>query len=216
MIKVDNVAVYNLEGAVRGMRAPYKSYDKSDSGVACVTDAEAEYCLGKADLDLMRKLFKAGPEHRKFMRQIMVCMDITAPFYWWKQFDKYQIGVVTDSESTMHTIAKKPFELSDFSFDFDDIKSDANAGVCFSIATAIINNCEAVRKAYIDTKDLGLWRFLIQLLPESYNQRRTVTFNYEVAASIVRQRRNHKLNEWNTFIDVLLEKLPYLSQIMEG
>lgn len=210
------MAVYNLEGAVRGMRAPYKSYDKSDSGVACVTDAEAEYCLGKADLDLMRKLYKAGPEHRKFMRQIMVCMDITAPFYWYKQFDKYQIGVVTDSESTMHTIAKKPFEMSDFSFDFEEVESDINREVCKRIATSVIDDCEATRKEYIATKDPALWRFLIQLLPESYNQRRTVTMNYEVAASIVRQRRNHKLNEWNTFIDVLLDKLPYLSAIMGG
>lgn len=213
MVRVDNVEVFNFAGAIRGCRAPYRSYDKSDSGWRENDLGYQYYRIGEADMALMQKLYKGGPEHRKFMRQIFVTMDITAPLYWWKQFDKYQIGVTTDSESTMHTLAKEPLSILDFSFDTGDSPLIDDVSVMSDIMHNVVDCCEYVRKKYQETKDPALWRLLIQLLPESYNQTRVVTMNYEVAATIIRQRSGHKLCEWRVFIEELRD-LPYLSEIM--
>lgn len=211
MIKVDHVRTFNFDGAIRGMRNPYDSWDKSDSTWMEVSphSYEMEFRIGEKDMELMRKLFKAGTEHRKFMRQIFICMDITAPFYWWKQFDKYQIGVTTNSCSTMHTITKYEFNEDNFSND------------CMMHGfRQIIRILNGYREQYLAESDLDkkkkIWRGIVQLLPESYNQKRTVTMNYEVAANIIHQRKNHKLKEWNEFIDILLRDLPYLQEIIEG
>lgn len=216
MIKVEKIKVCGFEPAISGMRNPYDSWGKSDSKFSGWMDENHRELeeIGETDMELMRKLYKAGPEHRKYLRQIFVWMDITAPFYWWKQFDKYQIGVTTNSCSTMHTITKKPFELSDFSIDISEIKEDGDAFL--NAAQDVIDICEAIREHYILTKDPALWRLLIQLLPESYNQKRTVTMNYEVAATIIKQRAGHRLKEWNDFIDILKKELPNLSLIMEA
>ena len=219
MIYVDNVAVWGFEHAIRGMRAPYMSYDKSDSGYREVYPHadETEFVVGNDDLALMQRLYKGGPEHRKFMRQIFVSMDITAPLYWWKQFDKYQIGVTTDSESTMHTLAKNPITIEDFSINTDVLLPDNFIGdptFCSGdLAVMIIEELERLRQSYVKTKDAAVWRVLVQLLPEGYNQRRTVTFNYEVATSIIHQRSGHKLSEWQDFIDRLRD-LPYIQLII--
>jgi hypothetical protein len=210
MIKVDDINVYNFEAAIHGMRSPYNSYDKSDSVF------HGDFVIGEKDLSLMQRLFKAGTEHRKFMRQILISIDITAPLYWWKQFDTYKVGTTANSQSTMHTIAKKQFELSDFSFDVenDNGRNDSDDELKQIAMDNTIGQLNVIRERYLETKDKNWWRFLIQLLPESYNQTRTVTMNYEVVANIIRQRRNHKLREWNAFIDILLDELPYLSEIM--
>ena len=211
MIEVNNVEVFNFEAAVRGLRNPYDSWSKSDSGY----DDIGDFIIGYADLSLMHKLFKAGTEHRKFMRQMIVSMDITAPLYWWKQFDTYKIGTTANSQSTMHTIAKYGFNIVDFSFDKNDGSQidDRDAKKIFTIES-MLTFLNGARELYLETKDKDDWRFLIQLLPESYNQTRTVTMNYEVAATIIRQREHHKLHEWDAFIKEL-RKLPYLDNIMD-
>ena len=215
MISCNNVSVWGFDHAVRGMRAPYMSYSKSDSYYD-IDNPPYRYVIGDADMALMQRLFKGGSEHRKFLRQVFVSMDLTAPLYWWKQFDKYQIGVTTDSESTMHTLAKNPITIDDFSFDgMEHIDSVMKMERMLSIAEGIVDRCEEVRKEYAITKDPMIWRFLVQILPESYNQTRVITFNYEVAATIIKQRSGHKLSEWEEFIEVLKE-LPYLSKIMGG
>lgn len=219
MIKVENTEVWGFEHAVRGMRAPYNSWDKSDSMWREVSphSNELEYVVGEADLTLMQKLFRGGTEHRKFMRQIFVSMDITAPLYWWKQMDRYCVGVTTNSCSTMHTLANAPLTVDCFSVDGDfNIKDNPLDDPYFTgkdIACLIVEQCEWLRKLYLETKDQKVWRLLIQLLPEGYNQKRTVTFNYEVAANIVRQRAGHKLSEWQDFIDQL-RRLPYFQLIV--
>ena len=210
MIKVEKVEEFNLDGAIRGLRNPYDSWDKSDSKWMAVPPySDIEFCVGEKDMELMQKLFKAGTEHRKFMRQIFVCMDITAPLYWWKQFDKYQIAVTTNSCSTMHTITKKEFTKEDFSCDciLGGLKD-------------MLQWLNSYRETYLREEDPErkklIWRGIIQLLPESYNQKRTVTMNYEVAATIIKQRKHHKLKEWDEFIDLLLKSLPYLAECMGG
>ena len=219
LIKVENVSVWGFEHAVRGMRAPYMSYDKSDSVYREIYphSDEADFVVGDNDLVLMQRLYKGGPEHRKFMRQIFVGMDVTAPFYWWKQFDKYQIGVTTDSESTMHTLTKAPLTAECFSVDGDfNIQDNPLDDPYFTgkdIACLVIEQCEWLRKLYLETKNPKVWRLLVQLLPEGYNQKRTVTLNYEVAANIIHQRAGHKLSEWQDFIDAL-RRLPYLQLII--
>lgn len=217
MIKVDNINVYNFEAAIRGLRQPYNSQAKSDSkwSETVPFSGEEEFVIGENDMALMQRLFKAGTEHRKFMRQILISMDITAPLYWYKQFDTYAVGVTKNSQSTMHTIAKKPFESSDFSFDREDgtqINAE-NDDVKFWNIQHILKTLNILRNTYLESNDKNDWRFLIQFLPESYNQTRTVTMNYEVVANIIRQRRNHKLCEWDRFIDIMLQKLPYLQEI---
>lgn len=202
MLKVENVEVFNIEGAIRGMRNPYDSWAKSDS----YYDENNNYVIGDNDLDLMRRLFNGGTEHRKYLRQIMVSIDITAPFYFWKEFDTYKVGTTANSCSTMHTIAKKPFEVGDFSF--EHLASESIIAL-----NDLCNVLNKNRELYNETKDKDYWWQLIQLLPTSYNQKRTVTMNYENAYSMLRQRKGHKLDEWHTLCDELL-KLPYLKEII--
>ena len=209
MIKVENVNVYNFEAAIRGLRNPYDSWDKSDSIF------HGDFFVGEKDLSLMQRLFKAGTEHRKFMRQILVSMDITAPLYWWKQYDTYKVGTVANSQSTMHTIAKKKFEFLDFSFDKEDgsFLNPTDDSEKLNGVHNFIKSLNIVRDEYLSSNDKNDWRFLIQMLPESYNQTRTISMNYEVASTIIRQRRNHKLREWDALIDIMLKEFPYLQEI---
>ena len=198
MIEVTNINVFNFEGAMRGMRNPMGSWDKNDS----TSDS-----IGEADMKLAKKLVLAGTDHSKFMRQIFVSMDITAPIYWWKEMDTYKVGTVANSTSTMHKLTSKPIEESDFSFD-SDWDLDFNLGKKY-----IINVCENLRKKYIETKDKRYWRALIQLLPESYNQTRTWTANYAILRNIYFARRNHKLQEWLDFCK-MIESLPYGKELI--
>lgn len=201
MIQIENVAVYNIARAVFSARNPLNSWAKSDS------DLEHDI-LGEKDLDLAKRLYKAGSEHRKYLRQIFVSMDVTAPLYWWKEMDQYKVGTVTDSCSTMHKIHEKPFELEDFSFDDFDYYGEWKDDV-----TNVIDSCEDLRQDYLKTKDKSYWYLLIRLLPSAYNQKRTLTMNYENVVSIIKQRSGHKLTEWNDFITEL-KKLPYITEIM--
>ncbi len=225
LIKVEHIQVWGFEHAIRGMRNPMNSWDKSDSHKCeweltedcnkcnklssdntgeCLSDREF-YCIGQKDLELMQKLFKAGTEHRKYLRQIFVSMDITAPLYWWKEFSTYKIGTVENSCSTMHRIAVKEFEPDDFSH--EHLTDGANDALC-----ELITELNLQRDLWNETKEKRYWWGMIQLLPSSYNQRRTVTMNYENVFTIIHQRTGHKLDEWNTFVRVL-KTLPYVKDI---
>jgi hypothetical protein len=208
MIKTDNIEVFNFRGAIRGMRNPLNSWDKSDSkySVFNFNDCEVDCAVGNNDLVLMNKLYKAGSEHRKFARQIFVSMDITAPLYWWKEFDTYKIGTTSNSCSTMHTIHKKKFEFDDFSHEHLNEHSMA-------VLEILIGELNIYREAYIKTKNKAKWWHMIQLLPTSYNQTRTITMSYENIFNIIKQRTNHKLDEWNTLVKVFKD-LPYVREIM--
>ena len=229
MIDVKNVEVVGWETAIRGMRNPMNSWDKSDSyfGEAYLED-ERSYVkpgIGKNDLDLMKRLCNAGTDHRKFMRMIAVYMDITAPLYWWKEFDTYKVGTVANSCSTMHKIQAKEFTMDDFSTEHL-LTSVFEAGTKEREATAPINptpeevfqstiDClNTARRFYLGTDDKAYWWQMIQLLPSSYNQKRTVMMNYEVLANIYPSRKNHKLDEWHDFCD-WIETLPY-SELITG
>ena len=211
MLKLDHIEVFNWEGAIRGMRNPLNSWDKSDSEWRFTgyssrgAHGTNDYIIGEADLTLMRKLAHAGSDHRKFLRQIMVSMDITAPRYWWAEYDTYKVGTVANSCSTMHTIHKKPFEPDDFSH--EHMKP-----LALEQLKETITILEAFREKYVETNNRGYWYSIIQLLPASYNQRRTVTLNYEVALNIYNARRNHKLDEWHTLCDAIAE-MPYFREI---
>lgn len=219
MIKIENVELMGWEAAIRGMRNPMNSWDKSDTewyltGTPGTNPAAAndkylreKYCIGDNDLNLMKRLAKAGTDHRKFMRMITVYLDITAPLYWWKEFDTYKVGTVANSCSTMHKIAEKEFEMSDFSCEHmkpTSIKIMHDIIDILNKYRADYNNPEAeklgVKKDY--------WWQMIQILPSSYNQRRTVMLNYEVLANIYKSRKDHKLDEWRTFCS-WIETLPY-------
>lgn len=205
MIKVENIDVWGFEHAIRGMRNPLNSWDKIDSDYDVYDNTN--FIIGDNDLDLMKRLYKAGTEHRKYLRQIFVSMDITAPLYWWKEFDTYKVGTVANSCSTMHKIAAKEFELDDFSHEhLDRYGEDTLANTLVTLNVA--------RDKYIDTKQKDDWWVMIQLLPSSYNQRRTVTFTYENVVTMIRQRTGHKLDEWNEFVNILKD-LPYIKEIME-
>ena len=210
MIKVENIEPWGFEHAIRGMRNPMNSWDKSDT-LLCGNVDNPDLILGKNDLDLMKRLYKAGPEHRKYLRQIFVCMDITAPLYWWKEFDTYKVGTVANSCSTMHKIAAKQFALEDFSV--EHLYSDE-----LEFFKEIVDRLNSARELYLENdipsrKKCDWWQ-MIQLLPSSYNQRRTVTMNYENVVSMIHQRTGHKLDEWNDFVKVL-EDLPYIKEITE-
>lgn len=205
MVKVENLEYWGFEAAIRGMRNPKNSWDKIDSKYEYDEDFHKTiYRLGPNDLKLATSLIKGGSEHRKFLRQIMVSMDITAPFYWWKEFDTYKVGTVANSCSTMHKIAAKEFTLEDFSHEhlYDDVIEQP--------FMKIIDCLNFFRNLYLQSKDKDDWWQMIQLLPTSYNQKRTITCNYENLYSICHQRKNHKLDEWHTFIDIMTTKLPYL------
>lgn len=214
MLKIENTEVMGLEAAIRGMRNPLNSWDKSDSKANC-RECQQNFYVGPNDLDLMIRLRNAGTDHRKFMRMITVYLDITAPLYWWKEFDTYKVGTVANSCSTMHKIADKKFEHSDFSYEhlFDIMIGDVEF-LPIEILDHTIDCLNMCRDRYIKTKDKEYWWQMIQLLPSSYNQRRTVMLNYEVLANMYRSRKNHKLDEWHDLCN-WIKALPY-SQLITG
>lgn len=205
MIKVENIEVWGFEHAIRGMRNPLNSWDRSDSGYGLLTNDLDSFDIGKNDLDLMKRLFNAGTEHRKYLRQIFVSMDIVAPLYLWKEFDTYKVGTVANSCSTMHRIAAKPFEMSDFSHEKLGIGTETTLKI-------VVDELNKEREMYLQSHDKSFWWGMIQLLPSSYNQRRTITMDYENVFSIIKQRSGHKLDEWNEFVKIL-KTLPYVMEI---
>ena len=213
MLEITNVSTVGWEDAVRGMRNPLNSWKRIDSEYKSTGyDAERNmscysYILGENDLGLMKRLYNAGTDHRKFMRMITVYLDINAPLYWWKEFDTYKVGTVANSCSTMHKIHAKEFTIDDFSHEHLD------SAMLLSLQS-IIFDLNALRDRYDENKDKEVWYQMIQLLPSSYNQKRTVMLNYEVLANIHKSRRNHKLDEWHTLCD-WIEQLPYFMDIID-
>ena len=216
MITIEKPEVFGWEAAVRGLRNPMNSWSISDSCWDIRRDKveiEVFYRIGAHDLKLMRSLAKAGDDHAKFLRMIHVQADITAPLYWWKEYDTYKVGSTANSCSTMHKIHSKPIEVSDFSVDdlaFDDM------GIYVSVADmfrGVAYDCELLRRKYLETKDKRYWKALIQLLPQGYNQKRTVDLNYQVLAHMYFARKNHKLDEWHEFC-AWVEGLPYFKEIV--
>lgn len=232
MLTIDKAETYGWEAAIRGMRNPKNSWDKSDSKklyaeVYCEPSLTEPFIeVGPNDLDLMNRLCVAGTDHRKFMRMIIVYCDITAPLYWWKEFDTYKVGTVANSCSTMHKIQAKKFTLDDFSHDhLLEEAEDFEVGVWWGtdadtsiepkdLLELTISGLNKYRNAYLETKDKKYWWQMIQLLPSSYNQKRTVMLNYEVLANIYKSRKNHKLDEWHAFCD-WIKTLPY-SELITG
>lgn len=249
MIKIEKTETFGWETAIRGMRNPMNSWDKSDSypAVDCKACGKIEregsckkedrncsgfecYEIGPNDLDLMKRLVKAGTDHRKFMRMITVYCEITAPLYWWKEFDTYKVGTVANSCSTMHKIADKKFTPDDFSMEYLDnylledamppglplfgLGSPTYTATTDEIMAIIISTLNKCRKKYLKTKNKKYWRQMIQLLPSSYNQKRTIMLNYEVLANMYKSRKNHKLDEWHDFCD-WIKTLPY-SELITG
>ncbi len=203
MIKLERTSVMNLENAIRGARNPMNSWSRMDS----YYDEDGNFVLGENDLGLAQKLRKAGSDHRKYVRQIFVSVDITAPLYWWKEFDTYKVATVANSTSTMHKIHAKPFDIDDFSH--DHMTPDTLA-----FMQTVVNELEKVRQKYMtEGKNKDDWYDMIQLLPSSYNQMRTVTMNYETLINIYFARRYHKLAEWHTFCD-WIKTLPYAEEII--
>ena len=202
MLKVERISVMNFENAIRGARNPMNSWAKMDSYYA----EDGSFVLGENDLSLARRLAVAGSDHRKFLRQILVSMDITAPLYWWKEFDTYKVGTVANSTSTMHKIHAAPFSREDFSSDRLD-----EGGL--RMLDAVVSYLESERVRFVETKDRQAWHNMIQMLPSSYNQMRTVTLNYEVLINVYYARRHHKLAEWHTLCDAILS-LPYAKELI--
>lgn len=221
MIKLENVEVTGWEHAIRGMRNPMNSWDKSDSGF-CLSpgesiDCSSGYCIGPDDKHLMLKLAKNGSVHAKYRRMITVYVDITAPLYWWKEFDTYKVGTVANSCSTMHKIHDKEFTSDDFSMEhliYNGLTIDCYDDNPSLLMSIIIECLNTQREKFLETKDKKYWWQMIQLLPSSYNQKRTIMLNYEVLAGIYQYRREHKLDEWRGFCK-WIEKLPY-SDIITG
>ena len=203
MIKLERTSVMNLENAIRGARNPMNSWARMDS----YYDEDGNYILGENDLGLAQRLRRAGSDHRKYVRQIFVSVDITAPLYWWKEFDTYKVATVANSTSTMHKIHAKPFDLDDFSHDHMTPST-------LAFMQTIVDELEKIRLKYMEEgKNKEDWYDMIQLLPSSYNQMRTVTMNYETLINIFFARRNHKLAEWHTFCD-WIKTLPYAEEII--
>lgn len=213
MIKIENTEVYGFEAAIRGMRNPMNSWSRSDSDCKTIIRDNRKYVedfIGDNDLKLMRQLAKSGPVHAKYRRMITVTCDITAPMFWWAEFDTYKVGTVRNSCSKMHKIHSKELLNEDFSCEgCREIGSWAT--LCF---VTVQNTCNKLREKYNETKEKKYWRALIELLPESYNQRATVQLNYEVLANMYKSRKDHKLDEWHTFCE-WVESLPY-SEIITG
>lgn len=201
MLKCERTSVMNFDNAMRGARNPMNSWARYDSGF----DDEGNFVFGENDLNLAKRLASAGTDHRKFIRMIFVSVDVTAPMYWWKEYDTYKIGTVANSTSTMHKITSKPFELSDFST--DHMNEDGLKAI-----KEVIRVLEDLRLKYLETKDKEIWYTIIQLLPTSYNQMRTCTLNYENLVNIYYARRSHKLQEWHTYCDWILD-LPYFKEL---
>lgn len=202
MIKIERDAVMNFENAIRGARNPMNSWNRMDS----YYDEKGNFIMGPNDLSLAQRLARAGSDHRKFIRQIFVSVDFTAPLYWWKEYDTYKVATVANSTSTMHKIASKPFELDDFSHDHMNEKA-------LESLKSVIAVLEELRLEYVETKDKDVWYSMIQLLPSSYNQMRTCTMNYETLMNIYYARRNHKLQEWHTLCD-WITTLPYAKELI--
>ena len=202
MIKLERTAVMNLENATRGMRNPLSSWDKSDS----YYDEDGSFVLGEADLSLAKRLAVSGSDHRKYLRQIFVSVDITAPIYWWKEFDTYKVATVANSTSTMHRIHSKPFTADDFSV--DHLTDEGRAAF-----DKFVGYLEEARQKFVETKDKRYWYDMIQLLPSGYNQMRTVTLNYETLVNMYYARRHHKLDEWHVLCE-WIESLPYAKDII--
>ena len=202
MLKVDRISVVNMENAIRGARNPMNSWARMDS----YYNEKGEFVLGENDLSLARRLAVAGSDHRKFLRQIIVSMDINAPLYWWKEFDTYKVGTVANSCSTMHKIQAKEFSREDFSC--DRLTDEALA-----VLDTLITFLESERVRFNETKDKAAWHNMIQLLPSSFNQLRTVSLNYEVLINIYYARRHHKLAEWHTLCEAI-ENLPYARDLI--
>lgn len=224
MLKIENVEVYGWEAAIRGMRNPMNSWEKSDTVYGTYWgDIDSHQCvdghgfsIGKNDLDLMKRLRNAGTDHRKFMRMITVTADITAPLYWYKEYSTYKVGTVANSCSTMHKIHAKEFTLEDFSCEHLLNHAETyNGYVPIAILKSVIGALNEFRELYLKTKNKAYWWQLIQLLPSSYNQRRTVMLNYEVLTNIYHARKNHKLDEWITFCN-WIETLPYAKELIIG
>lgn len=202
MLKVERISVMNLENAMRGARNPLNSWARSDS----YYDENGQYILGDNDLGLAKRLARAGSDHRKYLRQIFISVDVTAPMYWWKEYDTYKVATVANSTSTMHKIHSKEFSRDDFSLD----KLDEDSMAFFD---TIIAKLEELRLKYTETKDKQYWYDIIQLLPSSYNQMRTCSLNYETLINIYYARKGHKLDEWHTFCD-FIKTLPYAKDLI--
>lgn len=212
-MKFEKTDVWGFEHAIRGMRNPLESWRKSDSEFSMSVTGENIYIIGKNDLELMQKLIRAGSEHRKFMRQIMVSVDVTAPLYWWKEFSTYKIGTVANSTSTMHKLARRPITIDCFEMsDFQNVDTWGSAN-CHGTWDLVIFACEGLRQKYNETKDKRYWKELIRLLPSSWLQTRTVTMSYENILSMVNQRNNHKLTEWTIHFMDWAKTLPYAKEL---
>ena len=220
-MRFEHTQVFNFEGALRGMRAPMASWAKSDSRINWEYGKIPEYVIGPNDMDLCRRLINGGSEHRKFLRQIMVSVDITAPLYWWKEFDTYKVGTTANSTSTMHKLASTPitlecFETDDYCGDLVYFTYDGDTLTDYTvndIMQNIIEDLEQLRQKYLETKDKRYWKELIRLLPNGWLQTRTVTMNYENLRSIAHQRIGHKLSEWHTFLE-WENTLPYAKELI--
>ena len=211
-MKFENTGVWGFEHALRGMRNPMNSWNKSDSEFGGHKTTYLK--IGENDLKLAQTLIKAGSEHRKFLRQIFVAVDITAPLYWWKEFDTYKVGTVANSTSTMHKLANTPITKECFETDdFENMDTHGTAN-CHSCWDLVIFACEGLRQHYNETKDKRYWKELIRLLPESWLQKRTVTMNYENVLNMVHQRRNHKLTEWSESFINWAKSLPYADELL--
>lgn len=204
MIRLEQTNVFNFEGAIRGMRNPVNSWNKSDSHWN-TPEYPDQYIIGNEDMKLAKRLIRSGSDHRKFVRQIFVSVDITAPLYWWKEFDTYKVGTVSNSCSTMHKIHAKEFEMDDFSHEH------MLPNTLFRLRT-VVECLNACRNDYLETKDKGYWWQMIQLLPTSYNQKRTITLNYENLYGMYQARKNHKLDEWHVLCD-WMKTLPYFEEM---
>lgn len=202
MIKLERTSVMNLENAIRGARNPMNSWGRMDSAY----DEDGNYVLGPNDLDLAKRLRRAGSDHRKYIRQVFVSVDVTAPMYWWKEYDTYKVSTVANSTSTMHKIHSKPFSMEDFSC--DHMTQDT-----LDFMQTVVDRLETIRLRYMDGKNKADWYDMIQLLPSSYNQMRTCSMNYETLINIYYARRNHKLAEWHTFCE-WIETLPYAKELI--
>lgn len=203
-MKIENIEVFNFKNSFRGMRNPKDSWERSDSDFSDPNNP----IIGPNDMKLAQTLIAAGNEHRKFLRQIFVSMDITFPFYVWKEMDTYKVATVTNSCSSMHTLVNHPICIS--SFEIDDMEKS----IAFPEAESIINYCEFLRKQYLATKDIKYWKELIRWLPESFLQKRTWSGNYETLRNIYHQRKNHKLTEWHKFCDTIMT-LPYAEELIK-
>lgn len=202
MIRLERFTVMNFENAMRGARNPMNSWGRSDS----FCDENGAFVFGPNDLDLAKRLARAGSDHRKYLRMVFVSVDITAPLYWWKEYDTYKVATAANSTSTMHKIASKPFTVEDFSHDHMTPST-------LTFMNTVVERLECLRLSYLETKSKDTWYDMIQLLPSSYNQMRTCTLNYETLINIYRARKNHKLQEWHTFCD-WVQTLPYAKDLI--